>query len=137
MFQTILKQLRNEKDLSQAELAKFLHLARSTIAQYETGDRTPDYDTLQRIADYFHVSTDYLLGRTKSRSALYLDETELSGLKEQYTPEEIEKNKAITMTLLDILIDTGVIQENEELSEEKRDYYLNILKQAIISSRLG
>ncbi|MBX6396382.1 MAG: helix-turn-helix domain-containing protein [Alicyclobacillaceae bacterium] len=38
--------------------------ARATYAQYEIGRRTPDYDTLRKLADFFEVSTDSLLGRT-------------------------------------------------------------------------
>lgn len=56
--------LRNKRDLTQEELAKIFCMSRSTYAQYEVDRRRPDYDTLQRIADYFEVSTDFLLGRT-------------------------------------------------------------------------
>ncbi|WP_407314017.1 helix-turn-helix domain-containing protein [Desulfosporosinus sp. SB140] len=57
--------LRNKLELTQEELAKIFCMSRSTYAQYEVGRRKPDYDTLQRIADYFNVSTDFLLGRTE------------------------------------------------------------------------
>lgn len=57
--------LRNKRALTQEELAKILCLSRSTYAQYEVDRRKPDYDTLQRIADYYKVSTDFLLGRTE------------------------------------------------------------------------
>lgn len=57
--------LRNKHELTQVELAKILCMSRSTYAQYEVDRRKPDYDTLQRIADYFKVSTDFLLGRTE------------------------------------------------------------------------
>ncbi|SDH48520.1 helix-turn-helix domain-containing protein [Desulfosporosinus hippei] len=60
-----LQQLRNKFELTQEELAKILCMSRSTYAQYEVDRRKPDYDTLQRIADYFKVSTDFLLGRTE------------------------------------------------------------------------
>ena len=57
--------LRDGKDLKQKELAEILGISRSTLASYEQGRREPDFDTLQKIADYFNVSTDYLLGRTE------------------------------------------------------------------------
>ncbi len=57
--------LRNKHELTQEELAKILCMSRSTYAQYEVDRRKPDYDTLQRIADYYKVSTDFLLGRTE------------------------------------------------------------------------
>ena len=59
------KQLREKTGLSQAELAKALGVvSRSVIARYETGACFPSYTVLIKIADYFKVSTDYLLGRT-------------------------------------------------------------------------
>lgn len=64
----ILKQLRNEKKITQRQLAKLLNLSPSTIAMYETAQRKPDFETLQKIANFFDVSTDYLLGRTNIRN---------------------------------------------------------------------
>ena len=59
-----LKELRLEKDLSQEKLGDLLEISRSAITRYECGDREPDFYTLQKIADFFDVSADYLLGRT-------------------------------------------------------------------------
>lgn len=64
----ILKKLRNEKKITQRELAKLLNLSPSTIAMYETAQRKPDFETLEKIANFFDVSTDYLLGRTNIRN---------------------------------------------------------------------
>lgn len=58
-----LRKLRIAKGLQQKELAPLLNIKISTYCQYETGKRQPDYDTLKKIADYFEVSTDYLIGR--------------------------------------------------------------------------
>lgn len=59
------KQLREKTGLSQAKLAKVLGgVSQPVIARYETGDCFPSYAVLIKIADYFKVSTDYLLGRT-------------------------------------------------------------------------
>ena len=60
----ILKHLRQEKGITQRDLAKQLNISPSTIAMYETGQRKPDSDMLEAIADYFNVSIDYLLCRT-------------------------------------------------------------------------
>lgn len=64
MLKDRLKELRNKKGMSQRELANFLQLSPSAIAMYETGQREPDSETLKKIADFFNVSIDYLLGRT-------------------------------------------------------------------------
>ena len=59
------KQLREKTGLSQAKLAKVLGVvSQPVIARYEIGDCFPSYPVLIKIADYFNVSTDYLLGRT-------------------------------------------------------------------------
>lgn len=61
-----LKMLRKEKKLTQQELSFKLGINRSTYAKYEIGENQTDYDTLQKLADFFEVSTDYLLGRTNN-----------------------------------------------------------------------
>ena len=58
-----LKELREQRGISQTELANFLGVVRSTICQYEKGNRMPDSNILGKLADYFNVSVDYLLGR--------------------------------------------------------------------------
>lgn len=66
MFGNRLKLLREEKGLSQKDLATSLNVGHSTITKWERNERQPDYNNLIRIADYFHVSTDYLLDRFNS-----------------------------------------------------------------------
>ena len=63
-----LKQLRLEKDLRQDQLAKLVHVEKSSISMYENDVRQPSYDVLIRYAEVFNVSVDYLLGRTNDRS---------------------------------------------------------------------
>ncbi|MFT8872507.1 MAG: helix-turn-helix transcriptional regulator [Sporolactobacillus sp.] len=56
--------LREERNLSQIEMAKRLLISNVQLNRYESGARKPDPDMLLVIADFFRVSTDYLLGRT-------------------------------------------------------------------------
>ena len=65
MFGKRLAELRAKMGISQYELAQRLHFSRGQIANYEQGTREPDFQTLVKIADFFDVSLDYLLGRTK------------------------------------------------------------------------
>ena len=51
-------------------MAQKLGIAKSTISMYENGNREPDFETLEKIADFFNVDTDYLLGRTEKTSIL-------------------------------------------------------------------
>ena len=63
-----LRKLREERGLTQKELAQALGLSsKSTITNYEQNDRDPDYETLIKIANYFEVSIDYLLGQKDNR----------------------------------------------------------------------
>lgn len=64
-FGKTLQHLRTERGIFQKELAAALHLSVGTVSNYEEGISSPDLETLCRIADYFQVSTDYLLGRSQ------------------------------------------------------------------------
>ncbi len=59
-----LKQLRKSRKISQLKLALDLNMNQNTISRYENCEREADYKTLVKIADYFNISLDYLLGRT-------------------------------------------------------------------------
>lgn len=61
-----LKELRKQKGISQLRLATELNTTQNTISRYETGEREPGIDELIKLADYFNVSVDYLLGRTEN-----------------------------------------------------------------------
>ena len=58
-----LKELRERKGISQAELASVLDVAQQTVASWERENSSPNYNILLKIATFFHVSTDELLGR--------------------------------------------------------------------------
>ena len=63
MLKETLTKLRKQKDLSQYEITRLLGIPRSTYAMYEAGYREPNYAILKKLADFFNVSVDYLLGR--------------------------------------------------------------------------
>lgn len=60
-----LAQLREQRGLTQSMLSHRTGIKRSAISHYEKGRREPDFATLIILADFFHVSVDYLLGREK------------------------------------------------------------------------
>ena len=66
-FPTRLRDLRNEKDISQADLGKMFNLSKQTISSYELGGSRPNQETLGKLASFFGVSTDYLLSLTDDR----------------------------------------------------------------------
>jgi HTH-type transcriptional regulator, competence development regulator len=59
-----LLELRKENKKTQQQVADYLKITRPAYTAYERGTRHPDYETLEKIADFFSVTTDYLLGRT-------------------------------------------------------------------------
>ncbi|NSW84490.1 MAG: helix-turn-helix transcriptional regulator [Syntrophothermus sp.] len=67
--------LREQRGLSREELAKRLNLSYWAIAKYETDERMPSSDILSRLADFFGVSIDYLVGRTDDPGRLGNDST--------------------------------------------------------------
>ena len=63
----VIRRLRDNRGWTQANLGAKLGVAESTVSLYEADKREPDLATLNRLADIFHVSADYLLGRTEDR----------------------------------------------------------------------
>ena len=59
-----LKDIREDRDLTQREIAEHLHIRQNTYSQYENGQRGLPLDTLIKLAHLFEVSTDYILGLT-------------------------------------------------------------------------
>jgi transcriptional regulator with XRE-family HTH domain len=78
MFASRLKECRIKKQLTMKELGQALNMAQSTISGYENGTRKPDLDNLARLADYFNVSTDYLVGRLDSNDSFILHSDQLT-----------------------------------------------------------
>lgn len=77
-----LKELRTSINMSQAELAEALGISPAAVGMYESGSRLPKYEILEKIADYFNVSIDYLRG-VESRTVRLLD-TEHLELMQRY-----------------------------------------------------
>lgn len=65
LFPKRLRILREKRGMSQRTLAQLCGLSKNMISKFEKGEKAPSVQTLGQIADYFGVSTDYLLGRKK------------------------------------------------------------------------
>ena len=64
-----LKDLREDRDITQRELAELLHIRQNTYSQYETGQRQLPVDTLIKLALFFNTSTDFILELTEDPKA--------------------------------------------------------------------
>lgn len=71
-----IKELRKEKKATQQEIANLLGITRGAYANIENGRREPDIETLIKLADYFHVSVDYLLDRYEIPRLKFVDYNE-------------------------------------------------------------
>ena len=98
-YTEIIKQLREEKNLTQNDIANILNITRGLYAQYEIADKIIPLNHLNTLSNYFNVSIDYLLGLNKCK--LY------QNLKKEINPEicsnrlkELRKEKKITQVKL-------------------------------------
>ena len=80
MFAERLKIIRKEKGYTQVSLAEKLEVSKGTVAMWETGKRTPDFETLINLSDLFDVRTDYLLGKSDDSSSPKLTDEEINQL---------------------------------------------------------
>lgn len=114
---SVINDLRKNSGLSQKEFADLFNVHQTAVSQWETGKTTPDKETLIKIANYFGVSIDYLLGNTEQKEkplvnedeelTEYLDELKnrpemkmLFSLAKGATKEDVEKAVKIIETLL-------------------------------------
>ena len=114
-----IKYLRKKHKLTQQDVARALGIARSTYTSYENNNRSPDYELLIKIADYFNVSTDFLLGR--------MERTNL--MKDEYpdSKEAVNSNN-----VLDIV---NNLMHIREISEEDYAYITKQLEDFISYAR--
>lgn len=101
-----IKELRKTKNLTQIEFAKLFQISSGTIAMWETDKRQPDFTTLQKLADFFGVSTDYLLGRTENaldrRPASDIAENFIKEFGELFSDENFQKLAGIYKVMNEI-----------------------------------
>ena len=69
MFPEVLRKLRRDKKLSQGALARELDITQQAVGKWETGRSQPDPEMLRRLADFFSVSADFLLGQAPHGNA--------------------------------------------------------------------
>lgn len=110
MIGDILKELRLKRQLTSEQLCERLGIKGGSYRNYERNDRKPDYDTLVKLADYYGVSTDYILGRPNAKAPKDpFDEIE--------TVDEMEKD---------------LIKEWLNLDEKSRKSFLDVLRKIVL-----
>jgi len=97
VFALNLKKLRTSRDLLQKDVANYLGITTSAYGFYEQGKRQPDPETISKLANFFNVTTDYLLGRTEIPNANVINVTD-------QIPKEILKELDIDVAYREVLI---------------------------------
>jgi transcriptional regulator with XRE-family HTH domain len=90
MLSTRLKELRATKQISQADLSNILGVTQQAVGKWERDKTTPDYETLKKIASFFGVTTDYLLGNEPPKREYYHDPEVAAIAQEMHDNPEIK-----------------------------------------------
>lgn len=97
MFSQRLKYLRKEKKLTQNDMAELLGITRQGYAKYESGSGEPDIKAIDKLANFFNVTTDYLLGRSDIKNPEQMTNEGISN-------EDYEKLTAYQKEVVDFII---------------------------------
>lgn len=100
-----LKKLRSEMGITQTELAKVIGVKPSTVGMYETGERQPNFEIEEKIADFFNVSLDYLRGKTEKKAPDNIKDAVNKILNGEIYHLN-QRNQALLMTYYQALLDT-------------------------------
>lgn len=111
-----LSELRKEKGVKQDEIAELLNVKRATVANYETGKRAPDYETIIKLADYYGVSCDYILRGVTSEFANIHSTTGLSGRAIEILKDMNEIEDIDFLNLINYLIEETNFKKYDEES---------------------
>jgi transcriptional regulator with XRE-family HTH domain len=86
LFSQRLRALRRERNLTQRAVSGRLNLSRTCLANYETGFRQPDPNTLVKLAQFYNVSVDYILATSDERNPYFSEKPELFCRLEKIRP---------------------------------------------------
>lgn len=107
-----IKELREEKGLTQAQLAKKIGISSSTIAMIESGAREGSLKNLTKIADFFGVTIDYLEGN-------------------------VEYKEALVSNFLKFLVDNNIVKDENNIDEKTQEMILDIVRKEIKNIKGG
>lgn len=107
-FKEIFKKLMDRNETNQTELAKYVGYTPQTVSKWYVGKTEPDSKTLKKIANYFNITTDYLLGNGENIDNIDEEQKEIDVL-----------NK--------LLIKKGYINENEDLTKEEIELVMDFV----------
>lgn len=128
MISKRLKELRQDRDLLQKDIATFLNITTSAYGFYEQGKRVPDSDTLSKLADFFEVSVDYILGREPSSTKSHNNITELS-IPKEYTDKYKVTSRDKKQYLEEMKKANEAFFMNDELNDDSKKEMLDLMSE--------
>lgn len=102
-FPRVFKELRTANKLTQDDMANFLNISRSSVGMYEQGKREPSYEMMEKIADYFNVDIDYLIGRKETTERIPTMSNAFNERLEYYLNNSDEINKKVLNSIMTIV----------------------------------
>lgn len=109
-----------ERNLLQKDVAKYLNITTSAYGYYEQGKRKPDAEAIKRLADFFDVSTDYLLGRTENKEDYTKSNMNLYNNKTGHL-----NYKELERKVMERFLNEGIIIKDDPIPE---DIFEKVLK---------
>ena len=134
-----IRNLRKEKKITLRELGNNLNISFSLLAMYERGERVPPLDKLNLLADFFKVTTDYLIGKSKVRNfpetnlTDHYDDNLISELI--YIPVINQINSSETIIAEENVINYRILNRNE-IDKKKCLFYMRVEDDSMIDSRI-
>ena len=121
----MLRILRKNKGLSMKELGEIIGVAESTISQYETGKREPDFETLLKLGEFFNVSVDYLLRGDNPQNN-----------KTPALTKKDERDIAKTLANLKETLEEGLMFDGDPMSDEAKESILAAMELGLQAAKL-
>ena len=88
-FGDVLREILEETGITQKQVAAELNLLPATLGRYIRNEREPDIETIKRIANYFHVSTDYLLDYQSDRTYSHIEDEVLRIFRSMTSEQQV------------------------------------------------
>lgn len=130
-FASRLKELREEKGLTQEQLSVRLNVGRSAVGMYEAGKRVPRFETIDKFADFFDVSPDYMRGKVDNKHEWLLTPEEQAEMFEKVKAAALKEGKSLPpgVESLPDLCNWVDFERMKEIMKSQRNYIRTLEKQ--------
>lgn len=134
MFGKRLRSLLEENDIEGKDFAKHMHVQPPTVSNWLNGNRFPKEDFILNIAEYFDVSTDYLLGKSDIKNPYYNGSEEENihydnkTVKNKEANQDVEEKRLLVENFINQLMDDGVIKKGDDIDDNIAKIIINVIR---------